>query len=314
MRYSKISLTKKGVILEREVVMGNSTETTKYESSDKPLASFVDAVQGFAPYFIDLLSDAVTVPADQLTITTLNFSQDKNGLLGLIVTGKLPVKKAYNNPLILNTPLVREGGDNAAPEACVLPENILALCDLVEQEAVRFESGETAQLELMGSAESTSENAKQFDQRAASAEVASTRKPRASRNPKKGATAADAEVQSQTWNIDKTVAMTTPVLRQLLLSVERDVPEDAIEAWISSERDAAQRWAEARQKEILGQLAEANVPTEPPCVIKASNGSLQDAWTDAKPPRVDEVGAEAIKVAAGLVPPADSPRTHPHLQ
>jgi hypothetical protein len=311
MRYSKISITKKAVLLERETVIGKSIETTNYESQDKPLGSFVDAMQAFGAYLIALLADAVTIAPENLTITTLNFSEDKNGYLGLIVTGTLPVKKAYDKPLVLNTPLVREGSEEASADAFVLSDEVLELIDLVEAEAIRYEKGERVQLELMPKAETTSENTAAFNERAAAAEVATTRKPKSARGKGKPETAADAEAASQTWNPGKTEPLTTPLLRQLLLSVERDVPEDAIERWTSSERDGAQRWAEARQQEILGQWPTDRMPREPECVIKASDASLADGWTEKNPPRPDAAGVESIKTAAGATP--EPTRSHPFV-
>jgi hypothetical protein len=65
------------------------------------------------------------------------------------------------------------------------PTRCSNLIGLVEQEAARYVNGERVQLELMPKAE-TSANAKaDFNDRAAAAEVASTRKPKG-RKPKKG--------------------------------------------------------------------------------------------------------------------------------
>ncbi len=91
MRFTKISVTKKGVDLSRESKDKNGfVEEVHNSSAERPLASFVDAMQAFGPYVTDLLLGAVTLEADA-TITTLNLSEDKNGLRGLIVTAIVPV-------------------------------------------------------------------------------------------------------------------------------------------------------------------------------------------------------------------------------
>lgn len=296
MRFKKISIKKKGVHTVRETKNEHGAkEAIDLESPERPLPSFVDSLQAFKSYVRDLLPFELT--EEQLTVTTLNLSEDTNGLRGLVVTATVPIPKAYNNPLVLNTPLVREGGENASPEAFILSDEVLQLIALAESEATRYVNGERVQTELFTKAQAgvtTSENVKRFDERAAAAEVASTRKPKPSRSRK---SAADAEAEANTWNPDKTIPPTTEQIRQLLLSVERDVPVDAIGAWSSSERDAAQRWAEARQKELVGQLADKKVPREPECVLKAATPSLKDGWTTEPPKKLDDASIAAVKGA-----------------
>jgi hypothetical protein len=159
MRFSKISITKKSVDLTRESKNANGAlEEVHLNSPERPMASFVDVLQGFRAYVVELLPLKLT--EEQLTITTLNLSEDKNGSRGLIVTATMPVPKAYDKPLVLNTPLVREGGENTSADAFVLSDEVLELIGLAEQEAARYVNGERVQLELMPKAETTSENTK----------------------------------------------------------------------------------------------------------------------------------------------------------
>jgi hypothetical protein len=60
---------------------------------------------------------------------------------------------------------------------------------------------------------------------------------------------------------------------------------------LCEERDAAQRWGEGRQKEMIGELATDLVPREPECVIRFSTLPLQaDQWTsDQAPPKANDV-------------------------
>lgn len=299
MQFNRISVTKKGVELAYERADEHKVEEIKATSSERPLPSFADAMQAFAPFVIDLLE----IPDDwqsALTITTLNLSADKNGNRGLIVTATKPVAKAYDRPLVLNTPLVREGGDEPADEACVLPDEVLELIALAEDEAVRYLNGEREQRELF---DKPSENVKQFDERAAAAEVASTRKPkkgRKAKGPLPGQTGVEYVAN------EPGVPLDDDELRQLLLSVERDVPVDAIARWTSSDRDAAQRWAEHRQKQLLqhanGEPVMENLP-EPECVEKSATLPLKaDERTAPAPVRVND---EAVQEIAASVEHGD---------
>jgi hypothetical protein len=287
MQFNRISVTKKGVELAYERADEHKVEEIKATSSERPLPSFADAMQAFSPFVIDLLE----IPDDwqsALTITTLNLSADKNGNRGLIVTATKPVAKAYDRPLVLNTPLVREGGDEPADEACVLPDEVLELIALAEDEAVRYLNGEREQRELF---EGSSENVKQVDERMAAAEVASTRKPKRGKGktPKQGDTGVAIVANEAGEPLDD------DGLRQLLLSVERDVPIDAINLWTSSDRDAAQRWATARQKQLVGQAPDGAVPTEPECVANSATLPIMaDDWTEAAPVRVNDEAVQEI--------------------
>jgi hypothetical protein len=288
MRFSKVSLTKKGVKLfsTRTTGSGTTEEKNLRAPQEPPMQSFVDALQAFKPLVIAVLKGAVKIEPEAMTITTLNLSEDKNHLRGLIVTAVVPLPQAYGKPLVINTPLIREGGENASEDAFVLEDHHMEMIRVVEAEGTAFYKGNRQQLELPIKQESA--NAKDVGERMAAASIDSTRK-----GGKKGRIAGQ---------IGKPGPLTTPRLRQLLLMVERDVPEEAIDKWTSSERDAAQRWAEIRQKELAGNLADAKVPREPKCLIADAVKTLADAWSADKPPRAEAVAPVGLEGKNGRRP------------
>jgi hypothetical protein len=152
----------------------------------------------------------------------------------------------------------------------VLSDEVLQLIKLAEAEATRFVNGERGEAKA---AKKTSENANDFADRAAAASAQSTRKPKA-----------DNTVQFPEKGSEPAAFRTPDEVRQLLLTVERDVPVEAIAAWSADEWQKAVNWATARQKELIGQ-ADAKVPREPKCVIKAATMPLKaDEWTAPTPP------------------------------
>jgi len=284
MKFSRISVTKKGVELAYERKDEHKSEEVVAKSAERPLPSFADALQSFAAFVIDLLE----IPdewRENLTITTLNLSEDKNGYRGLIVTATRPIPKAYDRPLVMNTPLVREGSEDASDEACTLSDEVLELVSLVEGEAVRYLNGEREQLDLLKP--SNSENVAEFNENAAHAEVQSTRKPKG----RKGKTPPQSETGVALVVNEPGEPLDDNALRQLLLMVERDVPIDALAILTSSEREASAAWAKARQQEMLGTLDSTAMPAEPACVIRYATLPLKaDAWTgDHVPPKATDV-------------------------
>lgn len=312
MRFQKISITKKGVHLVRETTDGNgATEAIVLETPERPRPSFNDAVQAFKPYVVGLLEDAIEVDPAKILITTLNLSEDKNGNRGLIVTATVPVPKAYDKPLVLNMPLVREGkAELELEDAKTLDDPTLDLIKLVEAEAEKFVNGERLPASADAEKKKPSENSKEFDERAAAASAKSTRTPSSAKKgatKEKGKAAAPAAAGSKKDNTVKfpeqtaeSVAIVSEAaIRQLLLSVDRDVPVEAIGKWPLIDRAAAVTWAEARQKELLGQLADLKVPSEPACVIKSSTLPLKaDEWDQGAPVPITKAGAESIHAAA----------------
>jgi len=293
MGFSKISITKKSVDLSRETKDANgAVEEVHLNSPEYPLSTFRDALQAFAPFVVELLE----IPEswrETLTITTLNLSADKNGHRGLIVTAIRPIPKAYDKPLVMNTPLVREGGEDPSPDAFVLSDVVLDLIALAESEATRYANGERVQTELFPKAETKSDNATAFDDRAAAAEVASTRKPGRKKKPVDFVRGVGAVV-----NAESTELLDDAGIRQLLLQVERVVEVDQIARWTSSERNLAVAWADVRLKEMVtGKLNKPPI-VEPECVRAAATVPLSaDKWTGPKPMRMTDEAAAAIRDA-----------------
>ncbi len=286
MRFSKISITSRGVELTRQEKNAGDVEDRHLNSSSEPLPSFVDALQAFRPFVVDLLELPLTFSTDEkdgkvielLTVTTLNLSEDKYGLRGLIVTAIKPIAKAYDRPLVLNTPLVREAGELPLTDAAVLTSKMLELIKLAEGEATRFVNGERGQPKA---AKKPSENAKEFDKAAAHASNQSTRKPEGARNGDgkgkqgKGEAGRGKKDNSVPFPIAKEPETLRPEeIRQLLLTVERAVDVDTIAEWSAEDRVLVIAWAEARQKEMIGQLDAAKIPTEPACLMQAATPAL----------------------------------------
>lgn len=289
MNFSRISVTKKGVELDFDRQDDDATEEVKWSSHHNPLPEFRDAMQGFVAYIVALIPflDAVK---DSLTVTTLNLSTDKNDHVGLIVTATTPVEKAYKKPLVLNTPLVREGGENASDDAFVLSDEVLDLIDLVESEARRYKNGEHEQGELFTKEDrtaqptnGTSENVREFDQAAAHAEVSSTRKPKG-RKGKGGKTPPQSATGVAVIANEPGEPLTDVDLQNLLAKAGRNMPIDALAILASSERDSARAWAEAVTDPFTSAV---DVPPEPECVKAFSTSPL--------PLVAEEIGAADVE-------------------
>jgi hypothetical protein len=292
MKFSRISVTKKGVELAYERKDEHKSEEVVAKSAERPLPSFADALQSFTAFVIDLLE----IPdewRDNLTVTTLNLSEDKNGYRGLIVTATRPIPKAYDRPLVMNTPLVREGSEDASDEACTLSDEVLELVALVEGEAVRYLNGEREQLDLL-KPPSDSENVREFDENAAHAEVQSTRKPKG----RKGKTPPQSETGVAIVANEPGDPVTDAALRQLLLSVEQDVGVDAIGILTSSERSACETWA----RETLDAIVRGTARPEVPEILKRmTTPALSDGWTsDTLPPKASDVLTISGRAKAGV--------------
>jgi hypothetical protein len=97
-------------------------------------------------------------------------------------------------------------------------------------------------------------------------------------------------------NRNKTAPLTDPELRKLLLSVDRDVPEDALALWTSSERDRVQYWAERKLASMAGTPVALEDLVEPDTVLKyATPGLGSDGWADSKPPKLDDAAVVEIQ-------------------
>lgn len=183
MRFTRIAINSKGVSLDREDVNSKTgrRHITGTESPEIPMPEFADAMQAFDPYVRSLLDGAIDLTNASLVVTTLNLSVDKNGNRGLIVTACVPVPNAQDRPLVINTPLIREGAADLLgtdDDTFVLSAEVMEMIALVEGEATKYEKGECKAPEVVAEEKKRkSKNAEAVGEKMAEAEVGSTRKP-----------------------------------------------------------------------------------------------------------------------------------------
>jgi hypothetical protein len=123
-----------------------------------------------------------------------------------------------------------------------------------------------------------SENADNFNENAAAAEGKTTRKPgpRAKRGAPDPTKTTTPPAPGEVLNPDSDVPpMNDAQLRSLLLSVDSDVPADAIAHFTASERQKSQDYGIKRQKFLAGTIAEIHVPAKPDCITKSETLPLQ---------------------------------------
>jgi hypothetical protein len=263
-----------------------ATEKHEFEHTERPTGAFRDALSAFGPFVSTLLS----LPdhwRDELVVRSLSLKVEaKTGARGLQVTVMRKIAEAKNRPVTITTPyLSAPPADYEGDGVGYLDDVTLALIDEAETQAEAYRGGDYGEQTSLPLGETApSENAKTFDERAAAAEVASTRKPGKQRGKKKSP--AFIPGVGDVHNPTATEVVTDDVLRESLLAVGRDVPIDAIARWGSIERERAWRWTR-------GEFAE-----EPLCVRESAAPLLSDGWTDPVPPRVDTEGAREIMDAA----------------
>lgn len=239
MRFSKIKSAKQGVELQWETVSGAVKTSTDLQSPDEPRKEFTDAMQAFVPFVMDLL-DLPDSWREGLEITTLSISEEKKeSRRGLIVTCVRRVDKANDRTVLINTPYMRERFDEDKGEKGYLSAKDMLHLEEAEAEAQRYLGGERAQPTLFPETAAADPVAAAK----AKSEAAPVEKPARKRRPAKTG-AAFVPGAGEVVNADATEAPTDEALRSMLLASGRDVPLDAIGRWSSSERDAAQRWAD----------------------------------------------------------------------
>lgn len=292
MEFDKIRYDGANVELEwKEPLLGGGVRDVSDRGKD-PTPALKSALQAFTGYVLWVHSLPESM-ADRIDVRGVTIKRPEDEPRGITVAALLRCPRARNSTSTLNTPYLCEGagGGNSG----FLPESTIEMVNALERQATLYQQGERGEQTVMPLGDS--ENSKEFNERAAHAEVASTRRPKLSKK-EKAALAAQAEAGVPVVNADAGIPLTNDALRQLLLSVDRDVPIDAIARWTSSERESAQRWGEARQQEMVGQLDAATVPTEPACVLKDATPALSaDSWMAPVPPKVSDNGAQEIAAA-----------------
>lgn len=283
MRFTKIAIKADAVeLIWTKVDEHGATITTNMSSPEKPAPELPAALQAFKDFVFDLI-EAPSTWRDEVRVTSLSISEEKTGKArGLIVTAVKPVEKASGRLLVLNTPHMRQGGDNSTSEH-VLTDDIMSLVAQAEAAATAFVKGDRAQLDAFPADASAVDTSDKGDQVGA-------------RRERKKRVAKEVGTPNEVMNPDKTAAPTDDQLRAILLAAGRDVPVDAIATWTSTERDTAQRWAAAKADVKSGVARKLDDLIEPDHVQRSATPALDDNWTDPKGPKKlsDEAVVEIV--------------------
>ncbi len=292
MKYSNIRIQGTSVKLEYEHELdAGGNEAATFNCDDAPAPAFRDALQAFRPFALALLGLNGSW-GQSAEVRSVALKSEDGGLRGLNVTIVRKIPGAHNAPVAITTPYMRQlPEEHQGTGEGFLDDVTCKLIAQLEERADEYRDGERGE-QLEAFTKKDSENAARVDDEMRAASVASTRKPK---SKKLGAAARRQQTETGVPVANEAGdPMTDDLLRQLLVSVDRDVPIDAIARWTSTERDAAQRWGQARQKEIVGQLEGATVPAEPPALLRDATPRLSaDDWTSPhQPPKA--AGVESI--------------------
>ncbi len=245
MEFSKIKYSPHhGVALEWTIKTSEEITSSEMESTVEPLEDLPAALAAFTDYVVDLIGAPEW--KDAITVTGLSLSKTKDGRRGLIVTATKPISLASDRPLVLNMPLMTERGENTSDEATgVFGAHITALIVAAENAATRYKHGERAQTEIFPVGEQPDRESEGEGTATSSTDGTATGSPKRRQKPKAGKDFIPGVGEVQ--NPD-TVEMTHLRMRKQLLDAGYDCPLDAITGWISSERDAVNRWLRNGQK------------------------------------------------------------------
>jgi hypothetical protein len=150
MRFTKIAVKKDTVELAwTKVDEHGATITTTMTSPEKPAPELPDALQAFKDFVFNLI-DAPDAWREGTRVTTLSLNEEKEGNgRGLIVSAVKPVAKASGRVLVLNTPHMRQGGDNTTSQTGILDDATIDLIAAAEKAATAFVKGDRMQGELL---------------------------------------------------------------------------------------------------------------------------------------------------------------------
>lgn len=287
MQFDRIHFDGKLVELDHKTTSGGVASEITDKGKD-PSPGFKNALKAFVPYVL-WVHELPHSHLERIDVRGVSIKRGDDKPLGINVSGVLTCPRARSAGSTLNTPYLTE-----PPEGYVgdrkgfLPETIGALVENLEEMASAYLAGERGEQTTLPL---ESENAKAFDDRAAAAEVQSTRKPKG----RKGKTQIPGVGDVMNPNSD--VALDDAGLRQLLLSCDHDVPIDAVARWSSSERDAAQLYGMAQQRKLAGE--KVDVPALPKAIKRDATLPLKaEDWSSEPPPKIDEAGAQEVREAA----------------
>lgn len=265
MRFTRISITKKEVALDWETKVGHGLITHGLVEKDRPLPAFAGALQAFAGFALALIG-APPAWDDGITVTTLNFHEDKNGRRGLQVSFSRRVDRARGASTSITTPVMWEADE---PEGEIADgfygTVVIDLIAALESEATKFQAGEREQAEM-------------FD-KTASADEGTTTRPRVNG---KARPAKNAGTPGEVMNPGHTIKPDDEALRVSLLAAGRDMPVDAIASLGSNDRDKVQRWADGQARVRAGTLRADASPKEPLILKKLATPALSDEMVGAR--------------------------------
>lgn len=288
MSFDKIRFDGANVELDYKEPLPGGGERDVTDTGKDPSPAFKHALQAFASYvaWIHSWPDSTV---DRLDVRGVTIKRPDDQPRGIIVTALLKCSRARNSTSTINTPYLAEPPENYSGDRTgFLSEAVVGFIDDLEARATEYQNGERGEQTQLPLGDS--ENSKAAGERMAAAEVGSTRKPKGKGAKKNGKPPRQADIGVSVVVNEPGEQLDDSALRQLLLSVERDLPIDAVALFTSSERDAAQAWANARLKEMVGQLDAATVPREPDVVIKFATLPLKaDEWTGNPPPKASDV-------------------------
>lgn len=256
MRFHKIKSTENIAAFEWTEEAGKVKHGHSFESKERPAPELPNALNAFRPYVVDLLG--LPEPwSEALTISSISLSEDEDGRRGLIVTAVKKVERAHGNPVVINTPLMRERGESDNASNGFFDEDIAELIEAAELAAEDYVvHGKRLDISMF-----TPEQIAEMERKAN--ENGGKKKRPKGRKLGDGQFVEDAPPPGE--------PLTDEVLRQLVATVGFDLPVDAIAQFTSSERSEVQRWAEQAQKDVA---AGGEISRIPPVVARHATPPL----------------------------------------
>lgn len=112
-------------------------------AEDPPAPEFTEALQAFVGDVVSLCEEP-SGSEDQITVTKLSISRDKDGRTGLIITA---TKKVEGGSVTLNTPLRREPAEGS-PAEHVLGDDLMVKIREAEEQATKYVQGHRQQRDM----------------------------------------------------------------------------------------------------------------------------------------------------------------------
>jgi hypothetical protein len=244
MRFTKIKFSEKtGVELAWVTKKdGGATESVEFSSPEQPLPDLKQALSAFRDFVIELI-EAPEPWREEITITTLSINTEKDGRRGLIVTATRKIEKASGRVLVINTPLMKESGENTSDEASgIFEDEILTLIANAETAATRYHKGEREQLDAFQAEQPAGQADGGSSGEASDGSAPPARRRR--RGPQKDFIPEIGHVANPGADIVPTVE----VIQRALAVRDRDVPIDVITLWTQSQCNQAMAWVNAGGK------------------------------------------------------------------